>query len=62
MHPLNSVGRVRWGRSLPLVVCYSIALAAYLACLRLESAWAFVAAAVGRVGFDKDVQTAQDLP
>lgn len=36
---------VRWGRSLPMVVCYAIALAAYLACLRLESAWAFVAAA-----------------
>jgi MFS family permease len=36
---------VRWGRSLPLVVCCSIALAAYLSCLRLESAWAFIAAA-----------------
>lgn len=36
---------VRWGRSLPLVICYAVALAAYLACLRLESAWAFVAAA-----------------
>lgn len=36
---------VRWGRSLPLAACYAIALVAYLACLRLESAWAFVAAA-----------------
>lgn len=36
---------VRWGRSLPLVVCYAVALAAYLACLRLESAWSFIAAA-----------------
>ncbi len=36
---------VRWGRSLPLVACYGIALVAYLACLRLESAWAFIAAA-----------------
>ncbi len=36
---------VRWGRSLPLVICYTIALTAYLACLRLESAWAFIAAA-----------------
>ncbi len=35
----------RWGRSLPLVVCYSIAVAAYLSCLYLESAWAFIAAA-----------------
>lgn len=36
---------VRWGRSLPLVICYSVALIAYLSCLRLESAWAFIAAA-----------------
>ena len=36
---------VRWGRSLPLVVCYAIAVIAYLSCLRLESAWAFIAAA-----------------
>ena len=36
---------VRWGRSLPMVVCYAIALAAYLSCLRLESAWSFIAAA-----------------
>lgn len=36
---------VRWGRSLPMVVCYAIALCAYLSCLHLESAWAFIAAA-----------------
>ncbi len=35
----------RWGRSLPLVVCYATAVAAYLSCLYLESAWAFIAAA-----------------
>lgn len=36
---------VRWGRSLPLVGCYLLALTAYLCCLQLESAWAFIAAA-----------------
>jgi ACS family glucarate transporter-like MFS transporter len=35
----------RWGRSLPLVACYAVALSAYLSCLYLESAWAFVVAA-----------------
>lgn len=35
----------RWGRSLPLAVCYAIALVAYLSCLRLESAWSFIVAA-----------------
>jgi nitrate/nitrite transporter NarK len=35
----------RWGRSLPMVCCYVLAVAAYLSCLRLESAWGFVAAA-----------------
>ena len=35
----------RWGRSLPLAVCYAVALVAYLSCLRLESAWSFVIAA-----------------
>lgn len=40
----KSLGR-RWGRSLPLVCCYSVAVAAYLSCLGLESAWGFVAAA-----------------
>jgi MFS family permease len=34
----------RWGRSLPPIVCYSVAIVAYLACLRLESAWSLVAA------------------
>ncbi|MCB1207022.1 MAG: MFS transporter [Verrucomicrobiae bacterium] len=36
---------VRWGRSLPLVACYTVALIAYLTCLRLDSAWSFIAAA-----------------
>ena len=36
---------VRWGRSLPMLGCYALAFAAYFACLHLESAWAFVAAA-----------------
>lgn len=36
---------VRWGRSLPMLGCYALAFVAYLACLRLESAWAFIAAA-----------------
>lgn len=36
---------VRWGRSLPIAICYVIALSAYLCCLGLESAWAFIAAA-----------------
>jgi ACS family glucarate transporter-like MFS transporter len=35
----------RWGRSFPLVVYYAIAVLAYLLCLRLESVWAFIAAA-----------------
>jgi sugar phosphate permease len=35
----------RWGRTLPMVACYTIAIAAYLSCLRLESAWSFVLAA-----------------
>ncbi len=35
----------RWGRSLPMIACYAIALAAYLSCLHLESAWSFIAAA-----------------
>ncbi|MEZ6091274.1 MAG: MFS transporter [Pirellulaceae bacterium] len=35
----------RWGRTLQMVVCYVIAIVAYLSCLRLESAWAFIAAA-----------------
>ncbi len=36
---------VRWGRSLPLIVCYAIAVLAYLSCLLWDSAWAFIAAA-----------------
>ncbi|HUP81438.1 MAG TPA: MFS transporter, partial [Pirellula sp.] len=35
----------RWGRSLPMVCCFTLAISAYLSCLRLESAWAFIAAA-----------------
>lgn len=35
----------RWGRSLPMAACYAIALAAYLSCLNLDSAWSFIAAA-----------------
>ena len=35
----------RWGRSLPLVICYAIAVAAYVSCLFLDSVWAFLAAA-----------------
>lgn len=40
----RKLGR-RWGRSVPMVICYSIAVAAYLSCLTLESAWSFIAAA-----------------
>lgn len=40
----RKLGR-RWGRSLPLIICYAIAVVAYLSCLKLESAWAFIAAA-----------------
>ena len=35
----------RWGRSLPLAGCYAVAVAAYLSCLFMESAWGFIAAA-----------------
>ncbi|MEZ6125591.1 MAG: hypothetical protein R3C49_20795 [Planctomycetaceae bacterium] len=35
----------RWGRSAPAAACYVFAIAAYLSCLRLESAWHFVIAA-----------------
>lgn len=41
---VRRIGR-RWGRSLPMVGCYVVAVSAYLSCLYLESAWAFVAAA-----------------
>lgn len=36
---------IRWGRSLPIASCYLIAITAYLFCLKLDSAWAFIAAA-----------------
>jgi len=36
---------IRWGRSLPIAACYAVALISYLCCLKLESAWAFIAAA-----------------
>ncbi len=35
----------RWGRTLPMLFCYSIAVVAYLACMRLEGAAAFLIAA-----------------
>lgn len=35
----------RKGRVIPLVCCYTLAVVAYLSCLQLESAWAFIAAA-----------------
>ena len=41
---VRRLGR-RWGRSLPMVGCYVLAVIAYLSCLTIESAWAFVAAA-----------------
>ena len=40
----NRLGR-RWGRSLPMTGCYIVAVAAYLSCLYLDSAWSFIAAA-----------------
>ncbi len=36
---------IRWGRTLPMLACYAVAVCAYLACMRLESAVAFVVAA-----------------
>ncbi|NNE91282.1 MAG: MFS transporter [Verrucomicrobiales bacterium] len=35
---------VRWGRSLPLVLCYATAVATYLLSLGLEGAWSFIIA------------------
>ncbi len=35
----------RWGRTLPMLVCYSTAVVVYLMCMRLESPIAFIAAA-----------------
>jgi sugar phosphate permease len=40
----KKLGR-RWGRSLPMVGCYTIAVAAYLSCLYLDSSWSFIVAA-----------------
>ncbi len=40
----RKLGR-RLGRSLPIIACYAVAVVAYLSCLKLESAWAFIAAA-----------------
>jgi len=40
----KKLGRRR-GRSLPMAGCYTIAVAAYLSCLYLDSAWSFIAAA-----------------
>jgi ACS family glucarate transporter-like MFS transporter len=40
----RKLGR-RWGRSLPMAACYLFALAAYLSCLYLQSAWSFLVAA-----------------
>ncbi|MCB1085951.1 MAG: MFS transporter, partial [Verrucomicrobiae bacterium] len=45
---------VRWGRSLPMIGCYAVALVAYLSCLKLESAWSFIAA-VSLVAFATDM-------
>ncbi len=35
----------RWGRSIPMVACYCVAVMAYLSCMYLESVWSFIAAA-----------------
>ncbi len=40
----TKIGR-RWGRSLPAALSYAVAVAAYLSCLYLDSAWSFIAAA-----------------
>ncbi|MCB1235700.1 MAG: MFS transporter [Verrucomicrobiae bacterium] len=44
----------RWGRSAPMAAAYAVALLAYLACLRIESVWAFVAV-VALVAFATDL-------
>ena len=44
----------RWGRSLPMVCCYIVAIAAYQSSLHLESAWTFIAA-VSLVSFASDM-------
>ena len=50
---VRKLGR-RWGRSLPLISCYAVAMTAYLACLFLESTWGLVAA-VSVVAFATDM-------
>jgi MFS family permease len=44
----------RWGRTLPMVTCYGVAITAYLTSMNLESAWAFIAA-VSLVAFVTDM-------
>jgi sugar phosphate permease len=44
----------RLGRTLPMAVCYVFAIAAYLSCLSLESAWSFIVAAAA-VAFFTDL-------
>jgi nitrate/nitrite transporter NarK len=52
-HATRRLGR-RWGRTLPMLICYILAIAAYISCMHLESAWAFIAAA-SLVAFATDV-------
>jgi sugar phosphate permease len=40
----RKLGR-QWGRKLPMILCYSTAVVAYISCLYLDSVWAFIAAA-----------------
>jgi sugar phosphate permease len=44
----------RWGRTLPMVACYTVALIAYLSCVQLDSTWGFVAV-VSLVAFATDM-------
>lgn len=44
----------RWGRTVPMIVCYSVALVAYLTCTQLDSPWAFIAV-VSLVAFATDM-------
>jgi ACS family glucarate transporter-like MFS transporter len=41
---VRCLGR-RWGRSIPMIACYCVAVMAYLSCMYLESVWSFIAAA-----------------
>lgn len=43
-YSVKRLGR-RWGRSIPMLLCYCVAVAAYLSCLQLEATWSFIAAA-----------------